>query len=165
MPSNLSRTTITFLEAFRTFDLATFLSVLAPGAKYIIAPASASFPSLTVPDSFVEHVTSLKSILDGFQFFPKEIIENEEHRQVTIWATSLAEFKDEIKDDGLTEEEWAYKGEYVIILTMDESREKIVRVLEFVDSQLTERLKSLFARARENLKRKTAVATRSIGDS
>ncbi|PLB51649.1 hypothetical protein P170DRAFT_487854 [Aspergillus steynii IBT 23096] len=164
MTSTLHRTTLNFLEVFETLSLEKFLSVLTPDAEYIIAPASSSMPVLKVGDNFAEHVRGLNSILDGFPMFPKEILENEEKGQVTIWATSLAGFKDEVKDSGLSEEEWAYRGEYIIIVTMDETREKIVRVVEFMDSRLTERLKVLFSRAKKNLDKIKAEEKEQVGD-
>ena len=63
-------------------------------------------------------------------------------------------FRDDVKDAGLSDEEWSYRGEYIFILTMDESQEKIIRVLEFVDSKGTDRLRELMARARANLEKK-----------
>lgn len=63
-------------------------------------------------------------------------------------------FRDDVKDGGLSDEEWSYRGEYIFIFTMDESQEKIIRVLEFVDSKGTDRLRGLMARARANLEKK-----------
>lgn len=57
-------------------------------------------------------------------------------------------------DEGLSDEEWGYLGEYIFIFTMDESGKGIVRVLEFVDGKGTERLRGLMARARRNLQMK-----------
>lgn len=64
-------------------------------------------------------------------------------------------FRDDVKDAGLSDEEWGYRGEYIFIFTMDESQEKIIRVLEFVDSKGTDRLRVLMARARANMEKKT----------
>jgi uncharacterized radical SAM superfamily Fe-S cluster-containing enzyme len=48
-------------------------------------------------------------------------------------------------------ERWRYKGEYMFMLWMDESGEKVVRVVEFLDSKGTaDVLMPLMRRAREN---------------
>ena len=45
-------------------------------------------------------------------------------------------FVKEFIDDGLSEEEWVYIGEYVFILSMNESGEKIESIVEFLDRRL-----------------------------
>lgn len=53
-------------------------------------------------------------------------------------------------DDG--DGEWEYEGEYMFVLTMDESGERIVRVVEMLDSLKTEKeLRPLMKRARERV--------------
>lgn len=63
---------------------------------------------------------------------PKQILENEAGRQVTIWCDGEATFHDEVKDSGLSEKEWTYQGEYIFIFDMDESGEKIESVVEIL---------------------------------
>ena len=82
---------------------------------------------------------------------PKEVIESQDSNQVVVWAMSETCFRDEVKDAGIPEDEWAYKGEYMFVFTMDESGEKIERVLEFLDSKKTkDTLLGLMERARRN---------------
>ena len=50
-------------------------------------------------------------------------------------------------------EEWDYAGEYIFILNVNEAG-KIARILEFLDSKATERLRGLMTKARENLGKK-----------
>lgn len=69
---------------------------------------------------------------------------------MVVWATSETKFFDAVKDSGLSDEEWIYRGEYMFILSMDESQEKIKRVVEFLDSKATERLRGLIKRAKDN---------------
>ncbi|KAJ5081883.1 hypothetical protein NUU61_010147 [Penicillium alfredii] len=151
MPSTLRQTALTFIDGFKSLSADSFLAVLAPTSIHKFAPSSISVPPDLDPNTFAHHVQNLRNVLSGFPVFPKEIFENEEKRQVTVWATSLAIFRDEVKDKALSDEEWAYRGEYIFIFTMDESREKIVNILEFVDSKGTERLRELMARARRKL--------------
>jgi hypothetical protein len=69
---------------------------------------------------------------------------------VTIWATSETVFHEKAKGNDVSEE-WKFHGEYIFILTMDESREEVVQIIEFLDSKATEPLRELMARARKNL--------------
>lgn len=78
-------------------------------------------------------------------------MEDDEQNRVIIWALGEAHFKEEVRDNGLTDEEWLYKGEYMFIFTMDKSGEKIERVVEFLDSKAAENGRSLIRRAMNNL--------------
>jgi ketosteroid isomerase-like protein len=51
---------------------------------------------------------------------------------------------------GDSAEKWEYVGEYIFILDFNEDR-KIVRILEFLDSLATERLRGMMNRAKENV--------------
>jgi len=88
--------------------------------------------------------------MDSFAVSPKEIHVNEAGRQITIWATGTPVFKAEAIGTG--GEDWNYTGEYVFILDVNEGG-KITRVLEFLDSLGTQRLRGLMERARENVGR------------
>lgn len=151
MSSKLRQTALAYLEAFKTLSPEFFLSLLAPTATHKFAPASLNLPESMSGDAFVAHIGTLGGILDGFPVYPKDVSVNEGKNKVTIWATSETHFRREAMDDSISVQEWLYHGEYVFILTMDETREKIVSVLEFVDSKGTERLRELMARARRNV--------------
>ncbi|KAF2627059.1 hypothetical protein BU25DRAFT_491575 [Macroventuria anomochaeta] len=58
------------------------------------------------------------------------------------------EFRKEVVDGG--KEEWEHTGEYIFVLDVNEEG-KIRRVLEFLDSKETERLRGLMGRARRKL--------------
>ncbi|KAJ5223041.1 uncharacterized protein N7469_009281 [Penicillium citrinum] len=151
MSSKSSQTALSYLEGFKTLSPDVFLAFLAPTAIHRFAPTSFSPPKPMSTTAFGNHLIKLQEVLEGFPVSPKEIFDSDEKGQVTIWATSQARFKEKCKDDGLSEEEWAYKGEYIFIFTLDENRERIVDIVEFLDSKATERLRGLIARARKNL--------------
>lgn len=53
-----------------------------------------------------------------------------------------------------TEEQWGYVGEFIFMLTMDESGEKITKIVEFVDSKATDnKIWPLAQRAIANLQK------------
>lgn len=87
--------------------------------------------------------------MSGFPVVAKEYLESESGNSVVVWATSKTQFRDAAKRD---EEDWDYEGEYVFFLKMDTSGERIVRVVEILDSLKTDRdLRPLMRRARERL--------------
>ena len=154
MPSKPHQTALAYLNGFTTLSTPTFLSLLTPTATHRIAPSSTGAPPLMNTTQFANHIDHLRQILSGFPVTPKEIFSSDESsNKVTVWATSVANFRDEVKDDGISDEEWGYRGEYIFVLSLDESRERVQDVLEFVDSLGTERLRGLMRRARGNLER------------
>lgn len=146
--SKLQQTALAYLEGFTTLSPDSFLDVLAPTAIHKFAPASLNLPVSMTASAFAAHIGTLREVLDEFPVYPKEIFVNEAQNQVTIWATSETHFRQDVKDEGISPEEWLYRGEYIFILTMDESKEKVVSVLEFLDSKGTEHLRELMALAR-----------------
>lgn len=97
-------------------------------------------------------MTSLREIMTGFPVSIKECVESEGSNQVTVWATSRTEFREEVEDTEMSEQEWVYKGEYVFMFWMDDIGQKIVRTVEFLDSEGTNGvLRPLMKRARRNL--------------
>jgi hypothetical protein len=139
-----------FIEAFETVSALTFEPLLAPSYSHIMAPASLNVPQAMDKNTFLAHMGGFDSILEGFPVHPKDIIENENANQVVIWATSEPIFHEHVMDDGIGKEKWEYKGEYILIFTMDGSGEQIERVLEFLDSKGTELLRGLIARGKKN---------------
>jgi len=72
---------------------------------------------------------------------------------VTVWARSAAVFREELKDEGLSQEEWRYCGEYVFMIWFEEGGKRIDRIVEFLDSKGTERFRGLVGRAKGNLRK------------
>jgi len=109
-----------------------------------------SLPPALDNAAFATHISHLQEIMTSFLVIAKEVSEDQEQNQVIIWATSKAGFHKDLKDARIANEEWAYRGVYIFILAMDETGQKVDRVIEFVDSKETERLKGLIMRARAN---------------
>jgi hypothetical protein len=150
MTSKRYQTALKFIGAFEDLSIDTFLALQTPTCRHVFAPASLPPPAPLDNAGFAAHQTGLRTILEAFPVRAKEIIEDQEKNQVVIWATSETKFFDAVKDSGLSDDEWIYRGEYMFILTMDESQEKIERVIEFLDSKATERLRVLIRRAKDN---------------
>ncbi|CAL5866704.1 uncharacterized protein PFLUO_LOCUS914 [Penicillium psychrofluorescens] len=154
MSSKLHQIALAYIDGFRTLSPEAFLSILSPSAKHKFAPASLKLPESMDAAAFADHLGSLREVIASFPVYPKEIWENEALGQVTIWATSETIFHEKAKGDNASADDWKFQGEYIFILTMDESQEKVEEIVEFLDSKATERLRELMAQARKNLSEK-----------
>lgn len=150
MTSTQQKAALTFIGGFATLSIHTLLSICTPECIRIFAPASLPPPPPLNNNGFARHISKLQEVLEAFPVTAKEIMHDQQKNQVIIWATSRAEFRQDVKDDRVSDEEWAFEGEYIFILSFDESNEKVHRIVEFLDSKATDRLRSLMKRAREN---------------
>ena len=150
MTSTRVQTVLKFLGAFETLDLEAFASVRSPSCLQTLAPASISPSPPADNATFLANKAALKDIVTGFPVTPKEVMEDQQKNRVIVWASGRALWRDEVKDDGIAEEEWNWVGEYMLIFDMDENGEKIEHILEFVDSKETVKLPGLMRRARAN---------------
>ncbi|KAI4190464.1 MAG: hypothetical protein L6R41_000769 [Letrouitia leprolyta] len=153
MTSTRIETAKIFLEGFADLSESRHLSVRSEDCMHIFAPASLDPPPPKDNATFAAHLASLREVMAGFPVTPKEIFDSANEKTVTVWATSEAKFHKELQDDGLSADEWAYRGEYIFILAMDPSGRQIHRIIEFLDSKGTERMRGLIARAKENRQR------------
>ena len=103
--------------------------------------------------TYEAQLVRFKDIITGFPMTIKETLEDEKKNQIMVWAEGGQSWAPEAKDPGLSEEEWNFTREYIFILSLDESGEKVERTVEFVDTKATEQLRMLFARAMENIKK------------
>lgn len=156
MSSTRYQTALQYIAAFETLSTETFLAIETEDCHHTFAPSSLQIASFSTSAAFAAHITGLRKVLAAFPVFPKEVIENPTENQVLVWATSETRFHDAAKDSGVSEEEWRYKGEYMFVLWMDGSGERINRVVEFLDSEGSQRLRGLMARAKGNLGDSTA---------
>ena len=155
MPTRRYDTAMAFIGDFATLDVATMLSRRTDDCIHTFLPASIAPPAKDNV-TFGEHISRLRDVLQKFPVTAKEVMEDEAKNVVIVHATSQAHFHDEFKDDGISSEEWMYRGEYIFMLTMDESGDKIKKVVEFLDSKGTERLLGLVKRARSSMQKARA---------
>lgn len=141
------RTAKAYIAFFATLDESLLSSLLSDETfEHIMAPSSLAIPPLSKPQ-FLAHSADLRKIMSGFPVIAREYLESESGNSVVVWATSRTEFREVVKRG---EAGWEYEGEYVFVLKMDASGERIVRVIEMLDSLKTERdLRPLMKRARE----------------
>lgn len=139
-----------FLEAFRDLSAEDHLALRAPECLQIFAPSSLNMSPTKTNEEFAEHLKGpLSLVLSHFPVIAKEVYINVGGRQATIWATAIPEFKPEAMGS-TPAEEWKYQGEYIFILDVNEEG-KITRILEFLDSLGTQKLRGMFKKARENI--------------
>lgn len=155
MSSRRYDTAMAFHGDFATLDVATMLSRRTDNCIHTFLPESIAPPAKDNV-AFGEHISRLRDIMQKFPVTAKEVMEDGAKNMVIVHATSQAHFHEEFKDDGISSEEWVYRGEYIFMLTMNESGDKIKKVVEFVDSKGTERLLGLMKRARSNMQKARA---------
>lgn len=152
MTSKRVKTALAFIEHYATISTDILEKVLADNYLHEYAPGSVPNPGPFDRQGMIGLTHHMKTILTGYPMEVKEVLESEKSNAVTVWVTSKAAFREDVKDDGLTAEEWEHKGEYIYLLYMDESEEKITKVLEFIDSKATiENMVMLVQRATENI--------------
>ncbi|KAK5958729.1 hypothetical protein OHC33_000572 [Knufia fluminis] len=141
-------TALAFLDSFDKLDGDANIALRAPNCRHTMAPTSLNFKPDMTNEQWTAHLNSTKEVLTSFPVMAKEIFEN--GNQVTIWATSEANFREEAKDD---EEgvDWTYHGEYMFVLLFDGDG-KIERIVEFLDSVKVVQVGALIERAKRNLK-------------
>lgn len=75
---------------------------------------SKSHPAHLAKRNQIANSTSLKEILTRSSSSPKNGIENESPNQVTVWAISQTEWRDDVKEEGEGENiNQRYEGEYI----------------------------------------------------
>ena len=155
MTSKRVETALAFIGHYATLDADILEKVLADNYIHDYAPSSIPRPGPFDKQGMIDLTRHMRTLLSGYPMVVKEALESEKSNAVTLWATATSAFHEEVKDDGLTAEEWVHKGEYIYLLYMDETGEKITKVLEFVDSKGTiENMVMLVQRATENLAKK-----------
>ena len=154
MTSKRLDTALAYIGHFASIDASVLERILADNFVQNYAPASIPNPGPFDKPGLISLTRHMNTLLSGFPMLVKEVIESDKSNAVTIWVTGEATFRDEVRDDGLTAEEWVHKGEYIFLIFLDESGEKIVRTTEFVDSKATLHMVELAPRATENLSKK-----------
>lgn len=157
MESKRLATARKYIDHFATLDGDMLSSILADNYVHEFAPASLDPPGPFDRAGFLEYSGRMRDVMTGFPVVAREYVESESSNQVTVWATSWTVFRADAMDDGIPQEDWTYRGEYIFMFYMDESGEKVVRCLEFLDGKGTDdKLRPLMHRARENRRRRAA---------
>lgn len=139
-----------FFATLKDLDTSAHIALRAPECVQILAPASLNAPPPKNNQEFADQLNqNMRPLLAHFPFTAKETYVNVASRQITVWATGKMIFKKEAMGPG-PKEKWNFVGEYIWVLDVNEEG-KISRILEFLDSLATERLKGLVSEALENL--------------
>lgn len=127
-------------------------SVLADDYTHHYAPSSIPQQGPFDRQGLINFVIGLKRIIKTYPMTIKESIDSESRNVVTVWTTGLASFHDELQDGSMSKEEWQYTGEYIFLLYMNETGDKLIKTVEFLDSKATvDKLMATVARASGNL--------------
>ncbi|KAF5690956.1 hypothetical protein FCIRC_687 [Fusarium circinatum] len=146
--STLTATATTYIDAFRTLDMEALFCILNGEYSHRFAPTSVNLPGSMDRHGLIARLNQVGEVMSSFPVTIKQMWPNPSLRQVLVWANSKTNFQRQSRDSD-DDEEWTKRGEYMFLMTMDETGEKIIDVLEFVDSKATEDIAGLVARALE----------------
>ncbi|KAH7194435.1 hypothetical protein DER44DRAFT_903125 [Fusarium oxysporum] len=123
-------------------------NILSDDYNHRFAPISANLPGPMDRHGLIARLKHVVEVMSSFTVTIKQTWPNPSLRQVLVWAESETNFHKHLRDSD-DYEEWMKRGEYMFLMTLDESGEKITDVLEFVDSKATEEIVVMVARALE----------------
>ncbi|KAF4952731.1 hypothetical protein FSARC_12581 [Fusarium sarcochroum] len=144
--STLAATASAYIHVFTTLDMNTLSKILSDDYKHEFAPASTNLPGPIDRDAYMARLNLIREVMSNFPVKIRQTWPNPSLRQVLVWADSETNFHDYLRDND-DKEEWKMKGEYMFLLTMDESGEKVEHALEFLDSKATADITDLVGRA------------------
>ncbi|KAG5806288.1 hypothetical protein H9Q74_014019 [Fusarium xylarioides] len=146
--STLTATATAYINVFRTLDTEALSRVLSDEYSHRFAPISANLPGPMDHHSFIARLKHVGEVMSSFTVNVKQMWPNPSLQQVLVWANSKTNFHGHLRNSD-DDEEWTKRGEYMFLMTKNETGEKIMDVLEFVDSKATEGVVGLVARALE----------------
>ncbi|KAM5370888.1 hypothetical protein ACJZ2D_008321 [Fusarium nematophilum] len=146
MPSSsaLLAAAAAYLDALASYERARILAVLSEDYEHTLAPASIGVESPISRDAFVPMACNLQAVISRFSFRIKQAWPNEAEGRVTVWAEGEGDLRPHIKQS--SGEDYSLKREYMFVLEMDSSGEKVEKALEFVDTKLTEAMMGLLGK-------------------
>jgi hypothetical protein len=140
-----------FLSHFNFLDPEILREVLAEDYTHDYTPASLPLPSFDKA-GLIDFVSNLKTVMRGYPPTVKAILESESSNAVTVWMTAQADFRDEVKEGGSSDEAWEYTGEYMLLLYLNAAGDRIAKTVEFFDSKATsEKMFALVGKAQAKL--------------
>ena len=155
-------TAFAFIESFSTLSAIDMISVRTPSCTHLFAPRSLGdiAHSPMSNEQFAGHRSHFDGVLTSFPFQVKEMIDNPTANQVLVWTTASPVWEPAVTSDVDKEMDWSYTGEYMFLLTFEEGEtgtnargkfKRIERIVEFLDSKGTDRLRALMQAATKNL--------------
>ncbi|KAL9564790.1 hypothetical protein ACKAV7_011242 [Fusarium commune] len=141
-------TATAYIDVFRTLDTEALPRILSDEYSHRFAPTSANLPGPMDNHGLVARLKHVGEVMSSFTATVKQMWPNPSLRQVLVWADSETNFHRHLRDSD-DDKEWTKRGEYMFLMTMNESGGRIMDVLEFVDSKATEEIVGLVARALE----------------
>jgi ketosteroid isomerase-like protein len=153
-----------YMDHYKTLDAAALKDVLLDDYVQIYLPTSVTppprEPGQTQKQWYLNWAGNvLPAIMTGYEMVVSEYIigetEDGKNRVVTVFSKSKSSFRQDIRDPGDSDDEWFYSAEYVFVITMDETGEKISKIVEFVDSKSLEgKFMALVTKAFANVAKK-----------
>ena len=150
----LLKTARAYIRALDSLDIDGLRAITTPDFSIFIGPASTRLGAddgTATRDVFLQRFTGMKKLVRTLHTqIVKEWPPNEASNQVTLHAVGDTEWLPEVVGDD-DPKEWDWKGEVLMILTMDESGEKVKHKFDFTDSSEAAKMTELFKKATTKL--------------
>ncbi|RKK66510.1 hypothetical protein BFJ69_g15342 [Fusarium oxysporum] len=134
--STLLAAATAYIDALASFDPARVQAVLSENYEHTLAPTSMGVESPIRRDAFIPMLCNLKAVTSHYSLRIKKAWANEAAGQVAVWVGGEGDLHPHIKQN--TSEDYVFDREYIFILEMDSTGEKVQKAFEFVDTKATE---------------------------
>ncbi|KAI1365922.1 hypothetical protein F5Y08DRAFT_338139 [Xylaria arbuscula] len=142
-PSRRRQTALAVIDSYNKWDFEAISALRSEDCVQLILPQSLGRPPMNNAE-YKAYFSPLMPLFQEFTVTINDLVEDEKENKVVMWAKSTA-----------TTAIGPYANEYVIILHMNESGDKIAKFIEFVDSQFSA---TFFAKLREHLAQQASSA-------
>ncbi|KAF5610209.1 uncharacterized protein FSUBG_3442 [Fusarium subglutinans] len=142
----LTATATAYIDVSRTLDTEALSRILSDEYGHRFAPTWYNLPGSMDRHGLIARLNQVGEVMSSFPVTIKQMWPNPSLRQVLVWGKSETNFRRQLRDSDY-DEEWTKRGEYMFLVTMNETGERITDVLEFVDSEGIEDIAGLVARA------------------
>lgn len=162
LPDSTRRlTALQYFAAFPEMDLRTIFSLRDRQCEQEYRPEREYKPDyvgnseLTLSNrDYCQKLFSYRDVVSSWGMEILDIMEDERKNKMMLRIVGRPVFKEEFKDG--RSRDWLIAMESVYTLNFDQSGEKIMHIMEFVDTKMHERFEKLHDRAVENMERVNA---------
>jgi hypothetical protein len=127
MTSKLHQTARSFVQSFRFLEVAEMLAIRTDDTIQEFAPSTMGMPPLRGKAEIRSFFTSLSSVVKTVTSEIYEILCDEENNKALIWCENTFELESEAGPG---------HSETVLMIETDETHEKVIKAVEFMDVAL-----------------------------
>ncbi|KAK3331504.1 hypothetical protein B0H66DRAFT_598986 [Apodospora peruviana] len=120
--STRRKTALAMVEAYETLDVAKIMAFRTPECTFQALPRSMNRPEMNNKE-YAAHLGQVVKALSNLKIVVEEVFEDAAENKVVLWARGTADTK-----------VGPYVNEYILMIYLNESGDRVTRFCEFVDS-------------------------------